>query len=245
MTDQGLQFPRFYVTAPSPCPYLDGQTERKVFTELNGPDASALNEALGRVGFRRSQSVVYRPACENCNACVSVRVRALEHVTKKSERRISKTNNDLRIDVKPPVVSDEQFELLREYLGARHSDGSMASMTLEEYQEMVETSPVDTMIVEYRRVIDNKLMAVALTDRLGDGLSMVYSFFTADEPQRSLGTYIIIDHIERAKTANAPYVYLGYWVKGSPKMDYKRRFKPMDRLGRNGWFDMSEEDTET
>jgi len=245
MTDQGLQFPRFYVTAPSPCPYLDGQTERKVFTELNGPDASALNEALGRVGFRRSQSVVYRPACENCNACVSVRVRALEHTSKKSERRISKTNNDLRIDVKPPVVSDEQFELLREYLDARHSDGSMASMTHDEYHEMVETSPVDTMIVEYRRVIDNKLMAVALTDRLGDGLSMVYSFFTADEPQRSLGTYIIIDHIERAKTANAPYVYLGYWVKGSTKMDYKRRFKPMDRLGRNGWFDMSEPGAET
>jgi arginine-tRNA-protein transferase len=241
MTDQGLQFPKFYVTAPSPCPYIDGQIERKVFTELNGPDAAALNEALGRVGFRRSQSVVYRPACETCNACISVRVRALEHSISKSQRRISKLNSDLMIEAKPAKVTEEQFDLLSSYLNERHRDGSMASMTINEYADMVETSPVSTTIIEYRRVMDKKLMAVALTDELTDGLSMVYSFFDVDENTRSLGTYIIINHIERAKISNLPFVYLGYWVSGSQKMDYKRRFKPLERLGQNGWYNIEDD----
>jgi arginine-tRNA-protein transferase len=245
MTDQGLQFPKFYVTAPSPCPYIDGQTERKVFTELHGPDAASLNEALGRVGFRRSQSVVYRPACEACSACISVRVRALEHSLSKSQRRILKTNSDIKIEAKPARVTEEQFRLLSAYLNERHREGSMASMTIDEYADMVETSPVSTSIIEYRRVMDQKLMAVGLTDKLSDGLSMVYSFFDIHEQNRSLGTYIILNHIERAQIANHPFVYLGYWVKGSPKMDYKRRFKPLERLGQNGWYNIETDDLVT
>jgi arginine-tRNA-protein transferase len=245
MTDQGLQFPKFYVTAPSPCPYIDGQVERKVFTELNGPDASSLNEALGRVGFRRSQSVVYRPACEACSACISVRVRALEHNSSKSQRRILKQNSDIKAEVKPAKVTEEQFKLLSDYLNERHKDGSMASMTIKEYADMVETSPVSTTIVEYRRVLDQKLMAVGLTDELTDGLSMVYSFFDIYETSRSLGTYIILNHIERAKIANQSFVYLGYWVSSSQKMSYKRKFKPLERLGQNGWYDIETDDLVT
>ncbi|TNE61569.1 MAG: arginyltransferase [Alphaproteobacteria bacterium] len=242
MTDQGLQFPKFYVTAPSPCPYLDGKIERKVFTELRGPDAAALNEALGRVGFRRSQSVVYRPACEGCSECVSVRVRAKEFRLGRSSRRVMKANSDLKSEVRPPLVTEEQYGLLQAYLGARHSDGTMADMTAEEYCDMVETSPVPTVLVEYRRAIDGRLMAVALTDELSDGLSMIYSFFDTADAGRSLGTYIILDHIERARHANQPYVYLGYWVKDSPKMRYKGRFRPLERLGQNGWFDVDAPD---
>lgn len=238
MTDQGLQFPKFYVTAPSPCPYLVGKIERKVFTELRGPDAPALNEALGRVGFRRSQSVVYRPACEGCSECVSVRVRARDFRLGRSLRRVARANNDLKSEVRPPLVTDEQYDLLQAYLGARHADGSMADMTAEEYQDMVETSPVPTVLIEYRRAIDSKLMAVALTDELSDGLSMIYSFFDTEEKSRSLGTYIILDHIDRTQRANQPYVYLGYWVKGSPKMQYKGRFRPLEKLGQNGWYDV-------
>ncbi len=238
MTDQGLQFPKFYVTAPSPCPYLDGKTERKVFTELQGPDASALNEALGRVGFRRSQSVVYRPACENCSECVSVRVRTKDFAISKSQRKVLKLNSDLKAEVRPPQTTDEQYNLLTSYLAARHADGSMADMTAEEYRDMVEGSPVGTVLVEYRKAIDNTLMAVALTDELSDGLSMIYSYFNTDDPKRSLGTYIILDHIARAKHSNQPYVYLGYWVKSSPKMSYKGRFKPLEQLGPNGWNDI-------
>jgi len=242
MTDQGLQFPKFYVTAPSPCPYLDGKIERKVFTELRGPDAAALNEALGRVGFRRSQSVVYRPACEGCSECVSVRVRARDFRPGRSLRRVIRSNHDLKTEIRPPVVTDEQYELLQAYLGTRHADGSMADMTADEYRDMVETSPVPTVLIEYRRAIDSRLMAVALTDELTDGLSMIYSFFDTEEKSRSLGTYIILDHIDRVQRANQPYVYLGYWVKGSPKMQYKGRFQPLERLGQNGWYDVEAQD---
>lgn len=244
MTDQGLQFPKFYVTAPSPCPYLDGKTERKVFTELRGPDAAALNEALGRVGFRRSQSVVYRPACEGCSECVSVRVQAKDFRPSRSQRRVAKLNTDLQSEIRPPIVTDEQYELLQAYLTTRHGDGTMADMTPEEYKDMVETSPVPTILIEYRRSIDGKLMAVALTDELSDGFSMIYSFFETAETARSLGTYLILDHLARAQAANHPYVYLGYWVKGSPKMSYKGRFKPLERLGQNGWYGVSADEAQ-
>lgn len=243
MTDQGLQFPKFYVTAPSPCPYLDGLVERKVFTELRGPDAAALNEALGRVGFRRSQSVVYRPACENCTACVSVRVRSKDFDISRSQKKVLKVNADIRAEVRPPQITDEQYDLLKTYLDARHGDGTMADMTIEEFKEMVETSPVTTVLVEYRRAIDSQLVAVALTDELSDGLSMIYSFFNPAESHRSYGTYIIVDHIERASLTNLPYVYLGYWVKDSRKMNYKSRFKPLEKLGPNGWYDADAAET--
>ena len=238
MTNQGIQFPKFYVTAPSPCPYLDGRKERKVFTELKGSDAASLNEALGRVGFRRSQTVVYRPACEGCNACVSVRVRAPDFTPSQSQRRLIRRNSDLLIKRCDPMVTDEQFYLITQYLHERHGDGSMADMTRPEFIEMVEASPVTTYVFEYRRAIDNKLMGVALTDDMDDGLSMVYSFFDPDEQRRSLGSYMILEHIREAQTINKPYVYLGYWVAGSSKMDYKRKFCPMERLGPDGWHDM-------
>jgi len=240
MTDQGLQFPKFYVTAPAPCPYIEDLTERKVFTELKGPDAPALNEALGRVGFRRSQSVMYRPACENCGACISVRVRTPDYTHSKSARKILKTNTDVIGITRPPLATSEQYELLRVYLESRHADGTMAGMSIAEYQDMVESSPVQTVVIEYRRALDGKLMGVALTDELSDGYSMVYSFFDVENTKRSFGTFIILDHIARAKRGNRPYVYLGYWVEGSRKMDYKRRFKPLERLGPDGWIDFTD-----
>lgn len=236
MTNQGIQFPKFYVTAASPCPYIDGQEERKVFTELQGPEAEALNEALGKVGFRRSQTVVYRPACESCAECVSVRVLAKSYRPSRSQRRIAKLNSDLTVEVRPPVTTDEQFDLLTRYLGVRHADGSMAGMTREEFDDMVESSPVQTVQFEYRKALTGDLVAVALTDELSDGLSMVYSFFDPKAERRSIGTYLIHDHIMRAAHANQPHVYLGYYVKDSPKMSYKSRFKPLERLGPNGWY---------
>ena len=151
----------------------------------------------------------------------------------------------IKIEAKPARVTEEQFSLLSQYLNERHHDGSMASMTIHEYADMVETSPVSTTVIEYRRLLDQKLMAVGLTDELSDGLSMVYSFFDIKEHSRSLGTYIILNHIERAKIANQQFVYLGYWVKGSPKMDYKRRFKPLERLGQNGWYNIETDDLVT
>lgn len=235
MTKEGLQFPQFYVTAAGECPYLPGHEERKVFTELTGFDSTSLNDALGRVGFRRSQGVAYRPACENCSACISVRVVAKEYKPSKSMKKVLKINRDIKVNILPPEVTKEQYYLLNQYLNSRHSDGSMVDMSFEEYKEMVESSTVSTHLIEFRRMIDDKLMGVALTDEMSDGLSMVYSFFDPTETDRGLGNFLILKHIEYCQEHNHPYIYLGYWIQDSPKMAYKARFEPIEKLGPNGW----------
>lgn len=239
-----VRFPRFFVTSPAPCPYLPGRTERKVFTELKGPHADALNDALGRIGFRRSQTVAYRPSCLDCQACVSVRVVASEFRASSTQRRALKANGDLVATECRPWSTAEQFDLLRRYLAARHPGGGMATMDEIDYADMVEHTPVDSYIVEYREPGDGtrpgKLVGACLTDRQNDGLSMIYSFYDPDHAARTgLGNYIILDHIRRAAEADLPYVYLGYWVEGSPRMQYKVRYRPLERLGRDGWARIS------
>ena len=223
----------FYLTTPSPCPYLPGQRERKVFTFLGGEGASELNGQLSRRGFRRSQNIAYLPACERCAACQPVRIDAARF-DEKPWRRVRRRNADLTRTLVPPKVTQEQFSVLRDYLDSRHAEGGMAGMTMLDYAQMVEQTPVDTQLHEYRDE-DGTLLACSLTDRVEDGLSMVYSFFAPGTPQRSLGSYMIIDHVARAAELGLPHVYLGYWVKGSPKMDYKRRFGPLEVLGAEGW----------
>jgi arginine-tRNA-protein transferase len=218
---------------------LPGKVERKVFARLNGTLAQQLNEALTHSGFRRSQMIAYRPACEGCNACVSVRIVAEQFAISRTQRRIVKRNDDLRRAEVTAEATREQFALLRTYLDSRHSGGGMSDMGLFDYVAMVEETPVNTHIVEYRRRTNDgtrgALVGCALTDVLRDGLSMVYSFFHPGEDARSLGTYMILDHIREAKARGLPYVYLGYWVRGSEKMDYKARFKPLEALGQEGW----------
>ena len=242
MTQHSRDTPQFYLTAPSPCPYLAGKEERKVFTHLVGERAGELNNILTQGGFRRSQSIAYRPACEGCRACVSVRVVADEFQASRSMRRILSRNSDIVSDMKVAVPTSEQYSIFRAYLDSRHRDGGMADMTVLDYAMMVEDSHIETRVVEYRRRDDDEagrqagdLIAVALTDVLSDGLSMVYSFFEPDEAARSLGTFMVLDHIARAKEMGLAYVYLGYWVRGSRKMDYKSRFLPQERLTPDGW----------
>ncbi len=235
-----FRFPRFFVTSPSPCPYLPGRQERKVFTELNGPHAGELNDALGRIGFRRSQSVAYRPSCAGCTACVSVRVVASDFVANATQRKLIKRHSDLEVTACRPWATDEQFQLLRRYLSQRHPGGGMAGMDEGDYADMVEHSPVNSFIVEYREPsVDGRpgrLVGACLTDQQADGLSMIYSFFDSDvEGRPGLGNFIIMDHILRARTASLPYVYLGYWVKGSARMEYKTRYRPLEVLGPQGW----------
>ena len=237
MTDQRTsRLPQFFLTPGGPCPYLPGRTERKVFARLSGSLAQPLNEALTHSGFRRSQSIAYRPACEGCNACVSVRIVADAFRPSRSQRRISKRNADMARNQVAAEATREQFALLRTYLDSRHSGGGMSDMGLFDYVAMVEETPVDTHIVEYRkRGGDGSLTACALSDVLRDGLSMVYSFFHPGENARSLGTYMILDHVRAASQRGLDYVYLGYWVEGSDKMDYKSRFRPLEALTKEGW----------
>lgn len=242
MTNQPVQSPQFFLTAPSPCPYLEGQFERKVFTHLVGDKAAELNDLLTQGGFRRSQNIAYRPACESCRACVSVRILAQEFQANRSMKRIIARNDDISAQEFPAEPSSEQYSLFRAYLDARHQQGGMSDMTVLDYAMMVEDTHVPTRIIEYRlteRSGDGseagRLAGVALSDMMADGVSMVYSFFDPDFANRSPGTYMILDHIRRAREKGLPHVYLGYWVAGSRKMGYKTRFLPQDHLMASGW----------
>lgn len=239
-----VRFPRFFVTSPAPCPYLPGRSERKVFTELKGPNSDQLNEALGRIGFRRSQTVAYRPSCSNCSACVSVRVVTGGFEPSSTQRKNLRRNGDLVTTECRPWATEEQFDLLQRYLGVRHPGGGMASMDEIDYADMVEHTPVSSYVIEYREPSEDgepgRLIGACLTDRQSDGLSMIYSFYDPEHEARSgLGNYIILDHIRRAAEQDLPYVYLGYWVEGSDRMRYKIRYRPMERLTRDGWQQFS------
>lgn len=244
MTQHPTQSPQFFLTAPSPCPYLEGQYERKVFTHLVGDKAPEMNDLLTQGGFRRSQNIAYRPACESCRACVSVRILANEFKMTRNMRKVVQRNSDLIGALHDAEPSTEQYSLFRTYLDARHRRGGMSDMTVLDYAMMVEDTHVDSKVIEYRRrgpdsFITGKgqgeLLAVALTDKMADGMSMVYSYYNPDLADRSLGTYMILDHIARTRALGLPHVYLGYWVKGSRKMDYKVRFAPQEHLGPKGW----------
>lgn len=230
---------RFYMTATAPCPYLPGQTERKVFANLPFSDGAWVNDELTQAGFRRSQNIAYRPACETCDACVSVRIPVADFAMGRSWRKVLARNAGLTRDIVEAEATTEQFDLLRRYLAARHPEGGMADMGWLDYVAMVEDTAVRTHLIEYRLPsLDGgpgDLVGVVLTDLLSDGLSMVYSFYDPAMERFSPGVFAILDHLRQARAVGLPYVYLGYWVRGSAKMDYKARFRPMEALGRSGW----------
>jgi len=227
------------MTAVAPCPYLEGMTERKVFANLPFSDGAHVNDELTHAGFRRSQNIAYRPACEGCDACLSVRVPVAEFSPGRTQRKILARNVDLSRDLVEAEATFEQFNLLKLYLASRHPGGGMTDMSWADYVAMVEDTAVRTHLIEYRLPSDDSgpgdLVAVTLVDLLSDGLSMVYSFFDPQMDKRSLGVFAVLDHLRQAATVGLPYLYLGYWVQGSPKMDYKANFRPMEALRPMGW----------
>ncbi|SFS08436.1 arginyltransferase [Yoonia litorea] len=225
--------PQFYVTAPQPCPYLPNRMERKLFTALQGDRASDLNDALSKQGFRRSQNVLYRPSCAECAACMSARINVAAFKPSKSQRRILRRASHLDRRATSPWATEEQYDLFRQYLDDRHATGGMADMDIFEFAAMVEETPIKSRLFEYND--GRRLSAVCLTDILDDGLSMVYSFFDPEAHRLSLGTYVILDHINVARELGLPYVYLGYWVPGSPKMDYKAKFSGLEIYRAGQW----------
>lgn len=235
---------RFYVTNPSPCPYLPDRKERKAFTNLAIPEADALHNVLSQSGFRRSQTIAYRPACARCNACRSVRVVTRDFEFSRNDRRALSRNAGLVRYPTQAQATREQYRLLKLYVTTRHDNGGMSDMTYRDYAAMAGSSPVQSVIFEYREgpEPDAPLVAAAITDVLRDGLSMVYSFFDPARASQSIGHYLILDHIQHAHDLGLPYVYLGYWVKGSAKMDYKRRYKPLEVLDGDGWRLLRDDD---
>jgi arginine-tRNA-protein transferase len=231
----------FYTTAPLPCPYIQGRTERKVVTEIAGPEAEALHDRLSRAGFRRSHNIAYAPVCPGCNACVPIRIPVATFQPDRTLRRIARANEAAEGFEVPPRATAEQFQLFQRYQQLRHGDGDMATMSFYDYRAMVEDTPIDSLIVEFRDP-DDRLLAACLTDRLGDGLSAVYSFFAPGLERRSLGSYTILWLIDRARAMGLPYVYLGYWVSESRKMSYKARFRPSEILVSGTWRMLTEAD---
>ncbi|MGI9129510.1 MAG: arginyltransferase [Roseomonas sp.] len=224
----------FYTTAPLPCPYLPGRTERKIVTELSGTEAEALHERLSRAGFRRSHNIAYAPVCPGCQACVPIRVVSEDFAPDRTQRRILRANADLTISEMPARATAEQFTLFQRYQKTRHADGDMAAMGYYDYRAMIEDTPISTGILEFRDARD-RLLGACLTDWLADGLSAVYSFFDTEEDKRSLGTFAVLWLIGRARSLGLPYVYLGYWVPESRKMAYKARFRPSEILMSGAW----------
>jgi len=233
----------FYTTAPLPCPYLPDRTERKVVTEITGPDAEQLHDRLSRAGFRRSHNIAYAPVCPRCQACVPIRVNVDGFDPNRTLRRVQKANADLESFEVPARATAEQFQLFQRYQQTRHGTGDMASMSFYDYRAMVEDTPIDTFIVEFRDTSD-RLVGACLADRLGDGLSAVYSFFAPGMERRSLGTYAILWLIQQARQSGLPHVYLGYWVPESRKMAYKARFQPAEILAGGAWRTLVENDTQ-
>ncbi|WP_050527315.1 arginyltransferase [Pseudorhodobacter aquimaris] len=230
--------PQFYVTAPQPCPYLEGRMERKLFTALQGEHAQKLNDSLSKQGFRRSQNVLYRPSCAECSACMSARIRVADFVPTRTQRKILRRNESLQRKATSPWATEEQFALFRRYLEFRHAKGGMADMDIFEFAAMIEETPIRSRVIEYSEANGTgpaELSAVCLTDVFDDGLSMVYSFYAPDLVKRSLGTFLILDHIEIARETGLPFVYLGYWVPGSKKMGYKSGFTGLEIYKADTW----------
>lgn len=239
MSIERRNFPQFFITAPTPCPYLPGKFERKVFTHLIGVDSRNLNTMLSQGGFRRSQNIAYRPACDHCQACTSVRVPVKDFVLTKGFRRVLRKNADLVTEEVKARATSEHYSLFRGYIDTRHSEGGMADMSVLDFAAMVDDTVADSRIVEYRfdESCENagELASAVLMDILGDGISMIYSFYEPSYEDRSLGTLMILDAITRAQGMGLPYLYLGYYVNGSRKMEYKARFVPQQRLTSDGW----------
>ncbi|MEM6488894.1 MAG: arginyltransferase [Pseudomonadota bacterium] len=244
---------QFYLTAPQPCAYLEGREERKVFTTLQGPNAVGVNNALSLKGFRRSQSVIYRPACVGCSACMSIRIPVADFCPSRTQRKLIRRNGDLQVRTCEAWATEAQFALFRRYLDHRHAAGGMADMDALDYAAMVDETPVNSVVVEYTQTEEQppeprgrrgeaqqpppsrRLMACCLSDILADGLSMVYSFFDPSETSRSLGAYMILDHVRIARDMGLPFVYLGYWVASSPKMHYKVGYRPFELCDGATW----------
>lgn len=225
----------FRTTPPARCPYLPDQWEVKLVTELTGGDAVNEHDMLSDAGFRRSHQFVYKPLCPSCRACVPVRIPVAQFAANRAQRRVLARNEDLVASVQPAAVNADQYELFAAYLHARHRDGDMVDMNFDDYRSMVEDSPVDTRLVEFRHAGTGRLAAACLIDWLDHGVSAVYSFWQPDRPRRGLGNLAILWLIEETRRRGLDYVYLGYWIEGSRKMAYKSRFRPMEALENGGW----------
>jgi arginine-tRNA-protein transferase len=225
--------PEIYLSMPHPCSYLPGRMATTLFVDPRYPLDSEHFGRFMQLGFRRSGDLVYRPHCLDCTACVPVRIPVAAFRPRRGQRRVWARNRDLQVIEHPAVFDRDHFDLYLRYQSHRHPGGGMDDPDPRKYTQFLIGQGIDTVFYEIR--LDSRLLGVAVTDHLPDGLSAVYTFYDPDEVARGLGTYAILWEIERTRSLELPYLYLGYWIKECPKMAYKADYHPLEMYRQGRW----------
>jgi len=224
---------RFFTTPSHDCSYIADRKATTLFVDPLAEVSTELYSALSTVGFRRSGNHIYRPYCETCKSCIPARVIVSDYTTRKSHKRVIKKNQDLRVSEVKPIASREYFELYRTYINERHADGDMFPPDEEQFESFLVHGRPEAVFFEFRS--GEKLLAVTVADRLDDGLSAIYTFFDPAEDNRSLGVFAVLWLIEETRRMSLDYLYLGYWIKESQKMNYKIDYQPIEIYVDNHW----------
>ena len=227
-----LNYPIFFMTKETKCPYLDNKSEKRLVTDLN--NNPFLFDELSLSGFRRIENWMYRPSCNNCTECKSYRINVKKFILTKSLKRIKKNNLEVSSLLKKNFASKEYYDLFSTYQNKRHTGSSMSSMTFEDFKSMIECSPINTQLYEFRNKA-KKLIGLMLFDYQKDGLSAVYSFYDVKFEKNGLGNFMILELIELAKKLNLDYEYLGYYIKNASRMNYKLKFKQGELYSDGKW----------
>ena len=231
MTD--LSTLKLFATQPHPCSYLEDQEATTLFVDPEAPVDITLYSQLSQLGFRRSGSHLYRPQCGSCQACISCRIPVNHFQPNRSQRRCWQRNQDLNVSVVSNINTDEHYDLYADYIIRRHSDGDMFPPSQTQYEAFLTSEWGVTQYLEFR--LGDKLIGVSVCDQLEDGLSAVYTFYDPDQAARGLGTLAILQQIDWARRDGRRHLYLGYWIPGHVKMDYKRRFQPLEQFDGRAW----------
>ena len=228
---------QFFLTPQHPCSYLDNRTARTLFLDPREVVNSTLYGVLTHAGFRRSGGHLYRPYCDGCNACVPVRVPVDQFRWSRRFRRVRRANTGVTATMREAVYSDRYYDLYASYINARHSDGDMHPPNVDQFRSFLLSSWSKSAYLVLEE--DGKLVAVAVTDRVPDGLSAIYTFFDPALGKRSIGILAVLAQIEHCMNSGIPYLYLGYWVRDSAKMHYKIDYRPIELLVRNHWVGLT------
>jgi len=227
---------RLFETVVDDCPYLEDQKSASILVDPDHQVDRQLFSMLSRSGFRRSGEMLYSPKCPSCSACVSVRIPTDRFIVSKSQKRVWRKNNDLTASLEDVRFEQEHFDMYLRYQKHRHPDSSMCDEDTEKYVSFIDSGYSESKFLIFR--LNDVLIGTSVIDQFEGGLSAVYTFFDPDFSNRSLGTYAILYLLKIAKTHRIPFVYLGYWINRSQKMDYKRKFKPLQGYKDRQWKDL-------
>ena len=227
---------RLFETVADECPYLEDKKSASIVVDPDYEVDAELFASLSRSGFRRSGEMLYSPKCPSCNSCVSVRIPSKQFKASKSQKRVWRKNSDLNVGLEEVRFEQEHFDMYFRYQQQRHPESTMCDDDVEKYMSFIDSNYARSKFLTFR--LKGQLIGISVLDQFDGGLSAVYTFFDPELSSRSLGTYAILYTLELAKAHQIPYVYLGYWIDGSAKMDYKRKFKPLQGYQDRQWLEL-------